>query len=265
MFSLVLSRGQKHFSEQFKTVDIQKSNSNTDLKISLRDLRGYFFLMMILPTGRILLILQCDYLPHYGSLNSYCFLNGKNVNACINSDVKNELTDILLFAVVPVHVLLKFCHIRNMDSTIKKKKRNIERKIEMHYCLCRNTLLNSPWSFQLNLKFLLGVHTQQPDFPHRISIFCPWGRSFVRRYATWKYVWCSERRYCTLVLFYYRLSPLQNKQACWSLELSLSPQDVLEVCPSYLRSMVAIKDSAPLLSVGETISLISYMPKQISF
>jgi len=75
MFSLVLSRGQKHFSEQFKTVDIQKSNSNTDLKISLRDLRGYFFLMMILPTGRILLILQCDYLPHYGSLNSYCFLN----------------------------------------------------------------------------------------------------------------------------------------------------------------------------------------------
>lgn len=110
----------------------------------------------------------------------------------------------------------------------------------MHYCLCRNTLLNSPWSFQLNLKFLLGVHTQQPDFPHRISIFCPWGRSFVRRYATWKYVLCSERRYCTLVLFYYRLSLLckTNKLAevwNWVSPPRMCWKSALHICGPWLR------------------------------
>lgn len=145
--------------------------------------------------------------------------------------------------VVPVHVLLKYCHIRNMDSTIKKKKRNIERKIEVHYCLCRNTLPNSPWSFQVNLNFLLGIHTQPPDFPHRISIFCLWGRSFVSRYATWKlYVVLREKILYSYSILLLTLSSLENKHACQSLELSLSPQDVLEACPSYLWSMVAIKD-----------------------
>lgn len=124
----------------------------------------------------------------------------------------------------------------------------------MHYCLCRNTLLNSPWSFQVNLNFLLGIHTQPPDFPHRISIFCPWGRSFVSRYATWKlYVVLREKILYSYSVLLLTLSSLENKHACQSLELSLSPQDVLEACPSYLWSMVVIKDSAPLLSVDESV------------
>lgn len=168
--------------------------------------------MMILPTGRILLILQCVYLPHYGSLNSYCFLSGKNFNACINSDVKNELTDYFTFCydyVVPVNVLLKFCHVRNMDSTIKKKKRNIERKIEMHYCLCRNALLNSPWSFQVNLNFLLGIHNL--IFPTE-SVFSVPEEGALLGDMLHENICCAQRGDTTLLFYFITDSLLSGKQ-----------------------------------------------------
>lgn len=129
---------------------------------------------------------------------------------------KMSLQIILLFAitfcydyVVPVNVLLKFCHVRNMDSTIKKKKRNIERKIEMHYCLCRNTLLNSPWSFQVNLNFLLGIHNL--IFPTE-SVFSVPEEGALLGDMLHENICCAQRGDTTLLFYFITDSLLSGKQ-----------------------------------------------------
>lgn len=173
--------------------------------------------MMILPTGRILIILQCVYLPHYGSLNSYCFLKGKNFNACINSDVKKELTDYFTFC---YYFLLWLCGSSKCAFKIlpckkyglnhkKKKKRNIERKIEMHYCLCRNTLLNSPWSFQVNLNFLLGIHNL--IFPTE-SVFSVPEEGALLGDMLHENICCAQRGDTTLLFYFITDSLLSGKQ-----------------------------------------------------